>query len=357
MDAEGATATDDARRKYVKDLAHQAQSAPVRATIRELISHWGAKRRGVWNVEQITRTLRQEGLEVIPPLSDGLIDDIVLIRVAPPDPRASASGASGEDDDANDTSRREVALRVDQIPSAAAGVKSIKTQDTLLTAESEMMRYDYSQLAVMDTPHSRPQAVSWESISRARVRNRDAELADALIARPTVVPMDADLLAVVPTVTAAGFVFVEDRNRTLSGIVTPADLSDKFVELARPFLMLGEIERLMRLAIDRHFDAEHLAAVAEADDDVDVGVDGLTFGGYLRLLEEPSRWERLGWNVERKVFIEALDELRMIRNEVMHFSPDPLGASELTKLQRFIEWVRVLEPSSLDCGPEAAGMR
>ena len=61
-----------------------------------------------------------------------------------------------------------------------------------------------------------------------------------------------------------------------------------------------------------------------------------------RLLEGPTTWGRMGWPVDRKVFIQSLDAVRQTRNEVMHFSPDPLEEAALDNLSNFLKWVREL---------------
>ena len=170
---------------------------------------------------------------------------------------------------------------------------------------------------------------------------------DALIGHPPEVRADSDLLQIVPRVVQSGFVLVRDRENAISGIITPADLSEKFVELAEPFLMIGEIERLLRASIDRCFsqaDLQALRAVSDTDRSV-VGADDLTFGEYKLLLERPQNWQRLGWHLDRAVFIEALDEVRLIRNDIVHFSPDPLRSDELVRLRTFIDLLRLFDSS------------
>jgi hypothetical protein len=143
-----------------------------------------------------------------------------------------------------------------------------------------------------------------------------------------------------------GFVFVQALDKRVVGIVTTADLSEAFARTANPFFMLGEIERQLRDIIDRHFSPEELAAVVDPSDEqrsVD-NADQLTFGEYVRLLENPENWGRPGWDLDRKVFIAALDDIRQIRNDVMHFSPDPLEPAEIRKLKDFAQWLRKLRP-------------
>ena len=64
----------------------------------------------------------------------------------------------------------------------------------------------------------------------------------------------------------------------------------------------------------------------------------------MRLFEYPERWDKTGWQVDRKIFIEALNQARELRNDVLHFSPDPLDDDQLDELRRFIRWLRILDP-------------
>ena len=48
----------------------------------------------------------------------------------------------------------------------------------------------------------------------------------------------------------------------------------------------------------------------------------LTFGQYIRLIENEEGWNKLGLKIERKLFIKQLDEIRKTRNDVMHFDTD-----------------------------------
>jgi hypothetical protein len=57
-------------------------------------------------------------------------------------------------------------------------------------------------------------------------------------------------------------------------------------------------------------------------------VSDLTFGEYIRLLEVPENWCRLGLNLDRPLIVERLSKIREIRNEVMHFHPDGISDGE-----------------------------
>ncbi len=72
------------------------------------------------------------------------------------------------------------------------------------------------------------------------------------------------------------------------------------------------------------------------------GSHSLSFGEIQRLLDQPSNWERLNWPADRKVLIGALNETREIRNEIMHFSPDPIEPVRLARVDAFLRMVREL---------------
>lgn len=163
---------------------------------------------------------------------------------------------------------------------------------------------------------------------------------------PEVVGLNDDLLARIPMIVDASFVFVQAQDRQISGIVTTADLSLEFATLARPFFLLAEVERRLRRLVDEHFSPEEIAAVVDPSDSDRSAASArdLTIGECARLLEQPDRWKRLGWEIDRVIFIDDLHSIRMIRNEVMHFSPDPLEDEQILKINRFIRSLRRLDP-------------
>jgi CBS domain-containing protein len=242
---------------------------------------------------------------------------------------------------------RDGRLHVGSVASAMSPVVHVARNQPIERAQTLMMRDDYSQLAVMAGSRSLDGAVSWESIARASLRGDVTVVADALVSEVVIVNLDDDLLATVPRIIENGFVFVRARDAQISGIVTTADLSSLFVDLANPFLLVGEIERVLRRLAERHFSVDELATMRDpADASRRVSrVSDLTFGEHARLLEDPSRWGRLGWRIDRALFLERLHQVREIRNEVMHFSPDPLDADDVEKLKGFIRWLRELEPA------------
>jgi hypothetical protein len=48
----------------------------------------------------------------------------------------------------------------------------------------------------------------------------------------------------------------------------------------------------------------------------------------------------LGWPLDRSQFVKRLDEIRQVRNNVMHFNPDPPKPADVAKLRNFLRLIR-----------------
>ncbi len=72
------------------------------------------------------------------------------------------------------------------------------------------------------------------------------------------------------------------------------------------------------------------------------GFDEMSMGDYQRVLESEVQWQRLDWRLDRKAFIARLDEIRKIRNKVMHFNPDPLPEDTVLLLRNMNATLRRL---------------
>jgi len=333
---------------FLADAAQRSPDDYVKLRIRDLLSLWGYERRGYWIVEQIKRELNDYDLTTVPWFEDGWIENKITLL-----PISDVTGDGRERSTDFEPDRRpspapeaqDVALRVRSLKSANGGVESITPQQPLGLAKSIMLRCDYSQLAVMSGKRDLVGAVSWESIGKAAIRAPEPSLADAQIPA-RLVDADDDLIARVPDIIDEGFIFVKAPDRSVSGIVTMADLSTQFTTLARPFFLLREIEQRLRHVVNSHFTPADIEWARDPDDDRKVRcADDLTIGELARLFEKPDCWSRLDWTVERQVFVDALHGVREIRNDIMHFSPDPLSDAELEMLRAFIKWLRTLEPS------------
>lgn len=324
----------DGRTAYLRQAVAAASTEPLVTTVRELIGLWGWLRRGSFVSSQVTEALHNLGLTTSPSFTEVGLDDRVRLVTLP----KSGVGSAAEEP------RRAVGVQIGSLPSAARGVIGVRPEDSLQKAQTLMLIHDYSQLAVMRSPTDLRGAVTWESVAKVLLRGQPvADVKSARIDAP-IVRRDSDLLQAIPTITAAGFVFVTGRNREVSGIVTTADLGKQFADLAGPFILLSEIEVRLRVAISGVFSVKEMASVRDpASSRSVVSVDDLSLGELIRLLDPESNWERLNWHLDRGEFLDALHQVRRMRNEVMHFSPDPLRDDDLDALRAFLQCLRAIQ--------------
>ena len=157
--------------------------------------------------------------------------------------------------------------------------------------------------------------------------------------------MDASLFSAISVIAENQYVLIRGRDQRIAGIVTASDLNLQFRQPAEPFLLLGEIENHVRRIISAHFKGETLEAIKDpSDPDREInGVEDLTFGEYVRLLENPERWAQMGIAVDRKEFVNMLESVRKIRNDVMHFDPDGIPDLDLRTLRECAQFFQRLQ--------------
>jgi predicted transcriptional regulator len=333
--------------EFLERAAQQAHGSAVSLTVRELLAFWGAKRRGIWVVDRVRRDLEEHERTTDPDFTSAWIDSTITLISQTGHTHSPDLEAETEIVEGMDRALPDIEMRVGQIRSANVAVVSLSRDDSLEKARTLMMRHDFSQLAVMSGKRNLLGTVTWESIVDALLRSSQAMVRDAMRSAE-VVPVEDNLLGRVQLIMEKGLVFVRAKDRTIQGIITTTDLSQQVADLATPYFVLGEIEQRLRRKIDEEFSDEEVASTKDEGDparEIKSAAD-LTLGECARLLEVPAHWERVGWKVTRTIFIELLHKVRDVRNEVMHFSPDPLEPTQLADLKDLVRWLRKLEPDA-----------
>lgn len=309
-----------------------------RMSVRELISEWGVGRRGSGVTTRVWRDLRGAGLSTVPPFDSVPLDAEIAIVATLPEAGEATDGETAEDP-------AEATVTIGTLTSAATELVFVAPDTPILEAQSLMERFDYSQLPIMSGERTVKGVLSWESLAKASLYGRNVDTAQHASTTAVVVSDTDPLLDHVDVIAEAGYVLVKDGTGVITGIVTTADLSNAFADLANPFLLLGEIEAWLRRIVDRCFEPDDLAAYVDPDDpdrQIEAAMS-LTFGEYVRLFQDPEAWERLALAADRRVFCAHLDEVRQIRNAIMHFSPDPLEEAALASIENLLRWLRSLD--------------
>lgn len=202
-----------------------------------------------------------------------------------------------------------------------------------------MMMHNFSQLPVMSNPKSVAGLITWETIGIGITNgNESIDVKDFLKTKVVILDLDTPLLEAIKTVIKEEIVLVQKRDKSLSGIVTITDISSQFFTLTEPFLLLEKIENLIRLLLDEKFLLEDLKSVCTEEDQAEF-IDDLTFGQYIRLIENEENFKKLNLNIERVPFIKQLDKIRLIRNDIMHFDPEgitPDQREDLINMSNFL---------------------
>ena len=51
------------------------------------------------------------------------------------------------------------------------------------------------------------------------------------------------------------------------------------------------------------------------------------------MLGSRRNWEKLGLGIDRKLFVKLLNDVREVRNDVVHFRPDSFEPEDLDKVE------------------------
>ncbi|MFG3046021.1 CBS domain-containing protein [Streptomyces sp. NPDC048241] len=352
---------------------------------RQLLGRWDIRFRNHAAVARVSHDLSSVGLTTVPDLASGPLDgEIRVVPLSgddgdtapgrPPgdtdagagrsaddgqsrltrDPgRATSSDDAAHSDGSPDAAPGEepvgllpqTALRVGAFPSACGGTTSITPDDTLPKAMSVMAEQGFSQLPVLDSLGALQGVVTWASIAHMHATGREATVRNALTSEYHAVEATAHLLPLIPMIQTYGFVLVRNAAGSVTGIVTTADLADQFVTIARPFFVLGEIERRLRRCLNRVYGEDDVRKVHK--DKQRRQVDRLMFNEYIRLLDDEERWKKLNWpGVDRAHFIGLLRRVKAVRNGVMHFNSGYPDAEATALLDRFVGILRGYDPDA-----------
>jgi restriction system protein len=340
-----------ASEEYLAGIAAEVDRGehPV-ATVRDLLARWGYFRRTSTSVEVITTALSDYGLLAVPAITEGTIDDEIQFA-ADGTPEADSAEETGtrervevseeQIDNAQRTTQDvvsgEIRYAVGSLPSASSDVAAVEANTRLPQALTRMAVDSYSQLAVVDDANRLIGALTWESIAMAWASGNPKNVRDAMVEAQSVATSE-ELLSLTSRISEYGYVFVRDADGRVQGIVTAADLTQKFGDDQAPLIQLDEIEKRLGSHVRAHCSDQDLM-----DNDVRVPNTGKTLGTYVTALKRQVIWDKLGWRgVDQHMMHSLMDRVRMIRNDVMHFSPDPITPQELDTLASAMRMLRLI---------------
>ncbi|WP_405408592.1 CBS domain-containing protein [Streptomyces decoyicus] len=335
-------------------LALKGKQIPVL----ELLALFGTRLRNDLTVPRVEQALKDAGLTTLPYFGTcNHAADIHVVAWQQLAPQESAEATAEEAaDDAGEMPAGGLParpLRIGDIPSAVGGLFSV-TPETALTQVTYLMRTKkYSQIPVIEGGATLHGVVTWSSVAKMYETTSAAVLAEAMVEDPPVVEVHHDFFSLLPRISEDGYLLVRANNGTFSGIVTAADITQRFETTAWPFFVVGEIESRLRKCLGTKVSEDAIRAVQGPQANRKTGlITDLMFSGYVKLLDGDQQnpalrtrsndnWQALGWpGVDRVQFVRQLDRVRVIRNGIAHFDAEPLTARLCRELREFVGLLR-----------------
>jgi len=361
-----------------------------RITVRDLLRMFKAERRGLNKVHDIRFALDSLGLETDPDFESVWIDGLIRVRLKdetgelPEQELTDPDEESEEDEDEgcdNESTAVEVqtgseiqqtssqgsqppitaategvvetvlsepidpTFRIGSLPAANKPLVTVGQDDDLKKALTRMLQFDFSQLPIMHGEREVKGMISWKSIASRQAIGGNCCKVQHCREDAQVVDANGTLFDAIPTIVKHGYVLVRNlQDRRITGIVTASDLSLQFQQLAEPFLLLREIELHIRELLQGKISAENLQSLGtnEAAGPAPKSISDLSFGGYIRLLQKPEVWDKLSLNIDQSSLTAQLEDVRQIRNDVMHFDPDPMTQKQLDVLKNAAKFMQQL---------------
>jgi len=309
----------------------QENSKEFKMSPRDFLAYFHCAKRSKGNTGRIDKFLESKRIETIPNYKNVWIDGELTLKHKPK---------------AKSKTESDPIQRISILPSANRTPVTITRDAKLNDAITNMMLHNYSQLPVLSNPRSIVGFITWESIGCAitnGVTSEDAK--EYLDLEYTILEYDTPLLKAIKTVIEKEYVIVQKKDKSFSGIITLADVSSQFLTLTEPFLILEEIENLIRLLLNDKFLIQELIDFCQRENDEKSieSIDDLTFGQYLRLIEKPENWKKLKLKSERITFIKQLNVVREIRNDIMHFDTEGITIDQkqaLINMAKFLTDIR-----------------
>jgi predicted transcriptional regulator len=344
----------------LRELAQKvAQGERPRVMVRNLLRWFFASYRTRSKVREIETALATLGLETEPHFDWTYLDGLVTVQ---PSREGGAKGTGSATPVELQVSREDslhqsdsVAVstviyvdsthRIGRLAVANRPPVSIVPDATIKQAVTLMLKDDFSQLPVMTSEREVKGLFGWKSLGSRVSQGQVCNVVRDAMDEHCEVSADASLFRAIALIQEHDCILVRDAAKKITGIMTPYDISVTFGQLAEPFLVLSEIENHIRNLIRGKFTVDELASARDpGDPNRKVNdVEDLTFGEYMRLLESPERWAKLRLQIDRNIFIKDVDEVRRIRNDVMHFDPEGTDESDIAKLRKFAAFLQRLE--------------
>ena len=214
-------------------------------------------------------------------------------------------------------------FKVSEFFDSSMKIASCHETDSILKAKSLMLLNDFSQVPVLSADEKILGAVSWKSIGKIESLGINSPYIIDYIEESAIINESDDFLKYMKLVAKKDYVLVKDKKEKLQGIITTYDMTINFKNFLIPFLHIGIIEDCIRSLIKKN----EIEVKKDADD--------LTFGEYKKLFEKDENWNKINLKLDKNVFIEKLEEIRKLRNNIAHYKRKGISSDEIFSIISF----------------------
>lgn len=234
---------------------------------------------------------------------------------------------------------------------------SVQPDSPLKEAITKMALNDYSQLPVItssskiSSPSKLVGFISWKTIGMRENFGSENKgmVIDYMDKNVTVLKGSDNLLDSVNSILEKEFVFVQNNRDEITGIITAYDIAIQFKHLSEPFIELELIEKSIRKFIDKNFETSDWVSFLKKRYPERKNIESITdldFGQYINIIENKELRSKVNSNIDKKVFTEKLDDVRKMRNKLMHFKVAEAEDINMDILKNLSKFFRVLEKLS-----------
>jgi len=233
----------------------------------------------------------------------------------------------------------------------------VRPKDPLVSAVEILSQQDVDYVPVGDSEDSFKAVISWDDVAIKDLRgiNRMKTSCDEVKNVAVFVDESDSVYDSKNLIQKHGYVIVKNDKGRAFAIVRASDLAQELMDLTESFLLLHEIENLVRMIIESASPTQEEidACIEERDRGKGVTVDRMSFANYCSLLRKAhdvfgKKLNRI--KINRDVAAQmavSLENIRETRNMIMHFHPDENddGAkARLSKARDFIrQWANEIE--------------
>jgi len=228
------------------------------------------------------------------------------------------------------------------------GIIYVRENDSLLKAISKMVQHDISQIPVLNKKRTSALGIiSWKRIGTYLgfyEKDVSTSLVKDCMEKVEVLPIDTSLFEAVAIILNGNTVLVEDDEKIINGIVTSKNISEQFIAMAKPFLLLEQIEKLIRELLDAKLTRDDIMKTLDPTKMSKTFTDlsSLSFGNYPLIIKDEENFKKLGFNVSREVFVNSIINAGDIRNKVMHFNPSQNEVNYIPQLEGTLRLLKAI---------------